>query len=126
MDEKEIEENYDGFYFIQGDEPGQMKIAFFRFKDETLVGEPIESTKVGNKYHVAFFNEDENGTPKFDETFEAIFADPKVYIQNLAGANLYGCILRKTNKSGKWWDDYLKKTMEACTMASVQLKEGNS
>ena len=126
MNEDEIVKNYDGFYFIQSEDYGDMKIAFFKFKDAEYIGEPIEGTSIGDKYHIAFFKEDDEGMPKFDESFEAIFADPKVYIKNFAGSNLHGCVLRKTNNSGKWWDDYLNKAKEACRIQSIEVDEVKS
>jgi hypothetical protein len=45
--------------------------------------------------------------PEFDDAFEAILGDPESYIRNLVGAGLYGCVVRKTTKSGKWFEDYL-------------------
>ena len=47
--------------------------------------------------------------PKLDDPFEAILYDPDTYIDNFLGTGVYGCILRKTDKSGKWVEDYLKK-----------------
>lgn len=107
-----IEENYDGFYFLptesenEGDPLG-MNLAFFRFKDEMANAIPIESSDMGDKYHIAFFKPDDEGYPKFDDSFEAILADPIVYINNLEGTEIYGCICRKTNKSEKWFEEYL-------------------
>lgn len=126
MDEDEIVENYDGFYFLQSEDFGDMKIAFFKFKDSEYVGEPVQSTSIGDMYHIAFFKEDESGAVEFDESFEAIFADPKVYIRNFAGSNYHGCVLRKTNKSGKWWDNYLSKAKEACIIESSNLKQAKT
>jgi hypothetical protein len=30
-----------------------------------------------------------------------------VYINNMIGTGMSGCILRKTEKSDEWWTDYL-------------------
>lgn len=109
---EDIEENYDGFYFLpteseNDDDTLGMNLAFFRFKDEMADANPIESSDMGDKYHIAFFKPDEEGYPKFDESFEAILSDPVVYINNLYGADIYGCVLRKTDKSEQWFEDYL-------------------
>lgn len=107
-----IEDNYDGFYFLpcEGDtedDPLGMNLAFFRFKDEMANGIPVESSQIGDKYHIAFFKPDDEGYPQFDDSFEAILADPIVYVNNLEGSSIYGCICRKTNKSEKWFEEYL-------------------
>jgi hypothetical protein len=103
--------NYDGFYFTPGDEEGEMKYSFFKMNDGHA-GNPIESTVIGDKFHIAFFQEDEEGNPVFDEDFEAIFSDPYVYVSELR--DLYGCVLRKTDKSHVWWQEYLEKAKAEC------------
>jgi hypothetical protein len=108
-----VKDEYDGFYFLPGDEEYELNIAYFKFKEEWNAN-TIESSILGDKYHIAFFKRDANGDPMFDEEFEAIFADPSVYIQGLAGANLYGCVLRKTEKSTKWWREYLERAQKTC------------
>jgi hypothetical protein len=103
---------YDGIYFVPGDEEKDLLISYWNFKDESMSNaQPIDNTKIGNMYHVAFFRRDENGEPAFDGAFEAIFADPAIYVSNLVGANVYGCMVKKTEKSSDWFDDYLRRTM---------------
>jgi hypothetical protein len=97
--------NFDGLYFVPGDEDGQLEISFFTFNDEVNKGSPIENNAVGDKFHVALFKEDDEGDITFDETFEAIFADPVVYLKGLAEMGIYGTFVRKTEKSQKWFDD---------------------
>lgn len=103
------EDKYDGFYFIPDfeDFEDNMKLAFFSFKDEMKGAKPIESSSVGDKFHLAFFTSDEDGSPVFQDSFEAILADPVVYINNMIGTGMSGCILRKTEKSDEWRTDYL-------------------
>jgi hypothetical protein len=111
MDMKE----FDGFYFLPGDEDDELKLSYFVLKDEELKGSPIESTEIGDMYHIAFFKENEHGHPEFDDEFEAIFSDPTTYIQHsIVGMNLFGCVFRKTNVSQRWWQDYLIKAKEQC------------
>lgn len=106
---------FDGFYFLPGDEENQMKFSYFVLKEDSLRGKPIDNTKVGDMYHIAFFRQNENGEPEFDEEFEAIFADPTTYItHNIVGMDLYGCIFRKTENSHKWWQEYLTRAKEHC------------
>jgi hypothetical protein len=105
----DIVDNYDGFYFIptETEEESSYKLAFFTFKDEMANAKPIESSEMGDKFHIAFFKSDENDLPVFDESFEAILSDPIVYINNLVGSGMSGCILRKTEKSEVWFQEYL-------------------
>lgn len=110
MEESDVHpETYDGFYFVPDFEDyySNMKLAFFTFKDEMKDAKPVESTEMGDKFHLAFFKHDENGGPEFDDSFEAILADPIVYINNLVGSGMSGCVLRKTEKSDEWWTEYL-------------------
>ena len=69
---------------------------------------------------MAFFKRGEDGHPEFDDTFEAIFADPAVYVKGLIGANVYGCVLRKTEKSQKWFDEYLNRAKSSVMMLKVK------
>jgi hypothetical protein len=101
---------YDGIYFLPGDEENQMKFAFFDLNDESYSHDPIENTEIGDKFHIAFFKQDEDGLVSFDEHFEAIFSDPMTYLQGFIGMNLYGCMVRKTETSTNWFNNYLEKT----------------
>lgn len=107
-------DEYDGFYFLPGSEEREINIAYFKFKEGEFSGAPIEATTLGDKYHIAFFKRDANGDPMFDDEFEAIFADPSVYIKGLVGAEIYGCVLRKTESSTKWWKEYLDRAKTTC------------
>jgi hypothetical protein len=111
--------DFDGPYFLPGDDDNELVISYFDFRSEMAGGKPIEQTQIGNKYHIAFFKRDVNGDPTFDDTFEAILADPGVYVSGLAGANVYGCMVKKTDKSGKWFEDYLDKTAKQFTMKKL-------
>jgi hypothetical protein len=102
---------YDGIYFLPGDEEDEIVLSFFDFNKDMAGGTPIENTSFGYKYHIAFFKKDEDGIPLFDEAFEAILGDPATYIKNLNGSGIYGCVVKKTEKSGKWFDDYLERTL---------------
>jgi hypothetical protein len=106
-------EEYDGFYFLPGEDECDMNIAYFKFK-EKWSALAVESSSIGDKYHIAFFKKDANGDPMFDEEFEAIFSDPSVYVKGLVGAKIYGCVLRKTEKSTKWWREYLDRAQKIC------------
>lgn len=112
---------YDGFYFLplEDDEDG-INFVFFELKGENAGGEKIGGNAIGDEWHIAFFRKDENDEPAFDETFDAILGDPLAYVKTLVGANLYGCILRKTTKSGKWFDDYLKRALGHITIKKLK------
>ncbi len=100
---------YDGIWFLpSGNNGNDLMIQYFSFNDEFKNSAKVDSSSVGDTYYISFFRRLENNEPEFDDAFEAIFADPEVYIKNLVGAKLYGCIVRKTEESGKWFEDYLK------------------
>jgi hypothetical protein len=101
---------YDGFYFLPGDDEDQMKLSFFEFDGKLADSKKVESNNaIGDVWHIAFFTQNDAGMPVFDDSFEAILGNPEVYIKNLCGSGLYGCVLRKTDKSVKWFNDYLNK-----------------
>jgi len=113
------EETFDGFWFLPCEEEG-LNLSFFTFKDEYGGGTPIGGNQLGDNYHLAFFKENEEGLPEFDDACEAILGDPESYIKNLVGAGLYGCVVRKTTKTGKWFDDYLKSVVGSVIVDNVK------
>ena len=113
------EETFDGFWFLPCDEEG-LNLSFFTFKDEYGGGTPIGGNQIGDNYHLAFFKENEDGLPEFDDAFEAILGDPESYIKNLVGAGLYGCVVRKTTKTGKWFEDYLTSVVGSVIVDNVK------
>lgn len=108
---------YDGFYFLPGNEEHEYEISFFNFNEDRK-GQPVDNTQVGFMYHVALFRQNEENRVEFDETFEAIFSDPLTYIRNLVGLNLYGTFVKKTEKSKEWFDNYLTKALDAVTITN--------
>lgn len=116
---------FDGFFFTPGADDDELELSFFDFKEEYLKNaEKVENTTFGDKYHIAFFKPNKDGLVEFDETFEAIFADPVTYVKNLTGSNLFGCVLRKTTQSDRWFNNYLKSAKENVTIHNMQLKKG--
>jgi hypothetical protein len=113
------EETFDGFWFLPCEEEG-LNLSFFSFKDEYGGGTPIGGNQLGDNYHLAFFKENEEGMPEFDDAFEAILGDPESYIKNLVGAGLYGCVVRKTTKTGKWFDNYLTSVVDSVIVDNVK------
>jgi hypothetical protein len=109
-------EEFDGIYFLPADEEKELELHYFHLKGE------YESAVPEGKdlYHIAFFDRGADGMPRFDGSFEAVLGDPSAYVTNLVGAETYGCILRKTNKSGKWWDHYLKSALQKITIQRMK------
>jgi hypothetical protein len=117
MDQAPKPDTYDGFYFLPADQDDSIELHFFDLQGE------YENGVAENKdlYHIAFFDRDASGQPKFDASFEAVIGDPWTYVNNLIGAETYGCILRKTDKSGKWFDDYLTKALQKITIRRMKV-----
>ena len=113
------DQTFDGFWFLPCDEEG-LNLSFFTFKDEYGGGTPIGGNQIGDNYHLAFFKENEEGLPEFDDAFEAILGDPESYVKNLVGAGLYGCVVRKTTKTGKWFNDYLTSVKDSVIVDNVK------
>jgi len=111
---------YDGFYFLPGEDEHELSLAYFKVKEDEPFGNPVENSAIGDKYHVAFFKRGDDGHPEFEDDFEAIFADPSVYIRNLIGMHIYGCIIRKTECSQEWWQEYLEKAKEYCKLLKLR------
>lgn len=114
--------DYDGFYFFphEDDEGSGVRYDFFKFKDEYAGGVKQDATDVGDMYHIAFIEADDNGVPDVKDTFDAIFVDPVVYVENLYGMNLIGCIVRKTDKSKKWFEEHLTTIREKCKLVRIK------
>lgn len=98
--------DYDGFYLVPGAE-GSLDIKYFKYKDPKEFGEKKDHTDVGDMYHVAFFRKHDDEHLVFEEHFEAIFADPLVYVKGLSGGRIFGTFLRKSERSNEFWEDYL-------------------
>ena len=100
---------HDGIFFLPGEDDDEMCLEFFNFKDDMAGGTLVEASEIGPKYHIAFFRKNKEGEPVFDDHFEAIIGDPHTYLKNLNG--LYGCMVKKTDKSPKWFEEYLYRTV---------------
>ena len=103
--------DFDGFYILPHREDDGLRLSFFDFNDDFEKGKRVDGTSLGDMYHVVFLKQGEDGNPEFDDHFEAIFADPEVYVKGLLGANVYGCMVRKTENSWKWVEEYLKRLL---------------
>lgn len=117
--------DYDGFYILPHRDDDALKLSFFDFNDDFEKGEKIEHTSLGDKYHVIFLTQGKDGNPELDDHFEAIFADPEVYVKGLLGANIYGCMVRKTENSWKWVEEYLKRLLGRVMMNKMKNYAGS-
>jgi len=113
---------YDGIYFLPGEKEHELAIHCWEFKANTeyAAATPIDGNQMGNMYHIAFFRKDAEGNPTFVEHYEAILGDPEEYLKNLKGTRLYGCVLKKTEKSGKWWEEFLKRALSYITLKKLK------
>jgi hypothetical protein len=115
--------DYDGFYFLPGEEEDEMNLSFFEFDGKLANAKKVDSqNELGDIWHIAFFTKNEEGMPVFNDSFEAILANPEVYIKNLCGTGLYGCVLRKTDKSIKWFEDYLNRVKNHVIILKLKTK----
>lgn len=113
---------YDVVYFLpHEDEEGNegLKYQFCELKEEDL-GQPVEQSSMGDKWHLIFFKEGEDGLPMLEDNFEAILVDPATYLRGLLGARVYGCVVRKTDKSQKWVDNYLNDVLKTVMMKKLK------
>jgi hypothetical protein len=128
MNLKPIE--YDGIHFLpdysvvkeDGEEFEVENIRLIYFNiDEQQNMNPIEESSIGHKWHITFFDVDEEtNSLKISDNFEAILIDPTVYIKNFAGMGMYGLILRKTNESKQWLNDYLTRLEESLKIKKLK------
>lgn len=107
----EIPEHYDGFNVLPDAETGSFRATFFNLKDEYANGVPIENTELGDKFQVILFKNNSNFEIEYDDHFEAIFADPVVYMENLL-PNFSAMFFRKTDKSVKMYEECLTSIMQ--------------
>jgi hypothetical protein len=113
---------YDGFYFLphyDGDDEG-LRFDFFRFMDEYANGVKKDHSEMGDMYHIVFIKQNDDGDPVLDENFDAIFVDPVEYVNNLLGADLFGCVVRKTDKSEEWLEKYLTRIKESDKLRNIK------
>jgi hypothetical protein len=102
-------ENFDIIHFISGDEKDTLDVRTNLYKDSA---ESIETTSLGNKYHIILFRENDKGIVINPDKFEAILLDPLEYISELIPQRWYGIIARKTKSSGKFIDNLFDNMME--------------
>ena len=56
-------DKWDGFFLVPGEKDDEYEFRYFNLKDEANLGEPIEKSDMGFKYHVVLFKseKDEKG-----------------------------------------------------------------
>ena len=109
---------YDGIYFVPGDEDDEFKVTCWQFdaNSKYYSTKPERLNEMGYTYHIAFFKTNDEGNPEFDEDYEVILGDPQAYVNGLADTGLFGCIVKKTEKSAEWFHNYLTTTKLQITM----------
>ena len=102
-------DDYDGIMFLpHGDDVNAIHFELLELKEN--MGKEVGGTDVGLMYHVLLFqhNNDETGM-NFIENFEAIFANPIVYIKGLVGSKIFGLMLKKKEKTHIFFNRYVKQ-----------------
>jgi hypothetical protein len=108
---------YDGFFFTpfendDGDEGVTFK--FFCHNKDSRGEEVIPENPLGKTWHVVLFNEKGQDEDDYDtDYFEAVLGSPEEYATNLSRHNIFGCIVKKTDKSKVFVDSYLESIRDA-------------
>ena len=105
---KDVGDDYDALSFVPT-EDDKIVVQSSRYVNR---GEPVESTEIGNKWHVILFRIDEEDGPKDIDHFEGIFSDPREYISGLIPSGWYGMVAKKTTTSKAFVDDMLARVKE--------------
>lgn len=88
------DDDYDTITFLPTGDPDEINVESRIYEDR---GERIGGSKLGDKFHIILFKNDENGV-HFDN-FESILICPFEYMSNLIKCDWYGIISRKTTTS---------------------------
>ena len=85
------------------------QIDFYEIKLDEKYQSTESHTNMADSYHIALFDFDAaNNECILSENFDAMLLDPYVYVTDTLGYGLQGCILRKTKKSDKFFDDWIQ------------------
>lgn len=108
---------YDGFHFTppESEEKG-LRFDFFTLIDDYANGQKIDTTDHGDCWLVAYVKADDDEKIYLDDIFEFVIEDPLNYIHSLIGTGVYGCIVRKTDKSIKWFNNYVENVKNLYAM----------
>ena len=124
MDMSPIE--YDGFHMLPvPEQAGVVQFHYFQIDESGLQGETIGKNDIGEAYYVMLLKHDENGV-RIDDVFEAVFADPLVYAKGLAGMNIFGTFVKKTEDAGIWFSQFLNGTILKLFMANLKEAVANA
>ena len=101
--------NYDVLFFLPTDQEDVLKIESCLYKTP---GEQIGGSELGPEYTVVLFKfNEEQGTYDHDR-FDAILADPRIYVSNLIEQDWYGLVARKTTTTKSFVNDLVAKIKE--------------
>jgi hypothetical protein len=93
---------FDGFIFSPHEKLEEhTHIETFKYKDP---GTSVGGSKLGNNYEIVFLEHSEDGGMIIEDAFDAILADPVVYLEHLIKCGFYGIIGRKTTTSDLFFD----------------------
>ncbi len=94
---------YDGLFFHPNEDE---QLDLYHIILDSEYQDPLNNNS--NIYHIGFIEFDENGKPFLHQEFDAMLLDPVTYLLDGVGSNHQGCIMRKTSKSRKWFDKWVK------------------
>lgn len=100
-----VPEKYDGIYFLPNQDFTKTRYVFFNLGQD-YSSEPIDSGYMGDCWQIAFITKHGDNF-SFKENFEAILIDPYEYVKNITKFGIYGCVVKKTEKSVGWFKFYL-------------------
>jgi hypothetical protein len=108
-----LPQKFDGIYFLPSSEQDStVKYLFFDLSEEFVSSQKVDHSSIGDCFHIAFVRPNEKGMPILNDHFEAILIDPMTYLRTLIGTDIYGCIVRKTEKSHLWFNQYVNRMKE--------------
>ena len=102
------EQEYDCISFLPDlNEEGDLRIEAGQYieKSEEVKG------AMGNKYHINLFKQNKDLSVEYD-SFEAILADPLVYMSHIIPSGFFGFITKKTTDSDEFNEEMLSKLKE--------------
>jgi len=103
-------ESFDALYFIPADDEDTLKVELNTYKNP---GKDIGGNEIGKCYHIILWQHDEDdGSVKELDNFDAILADPLTYISQLILCNWYGIVARTTTTSNNFIQPLLAKMRE--------------
>ena len=104
-------ENYDSYLFLPTENEDQTHFHASYYKDP---GIKLDSSKIGDCYHIILFKEDGEGGVIHLDKFEAILMAPMEYISSLVFDDWFGVICRKTTTSKDFVDKIFDNLKEVC------------